>query len=50
MNPMSVALVPADAEIGQEIRGPEPCEIIVAVAPKRMSREEFLGRFKGHSE
>jgi hypothetical protein len=49
MNPMSVALVPADAEIGQEIKGEEPCEIIVVVSPKKMSREEFLGRFEGHS-
>ena len=45
MKPFSVALVPADAEIGQEIHGPEPCEIIVAVAPRQMSREEFLARF-----
>ena len=45
MKPFSVALVPADAEIGQEIKGPEPCEIIVVVAPRQMSREEFLARF-----
>lgn len=46
MNPMSVALVPADAEIGQEIHGPDPCEIVVVVAPRRMSRDEFLARFE----
>jgi len=46
MEPMSVALIPADAEIGQEIHGPEPCELIVVVAPKKMSREEFIARFE----
>lgn len=46
MGPMSVALIPADEEIGQEIYGPEPCELIVVVAPKKMSREEFIARFE----
>lgn len=49
MKPMSIALVPAGAEIGQEIRGDEACEIIVAVAPKTMSREDFMARFEVHS-
>ncbi|MCI5149604.1 MAG: hypothetical protein D3916_09495 [Candidatus Electrothrix sp. MAN1_4] len=44
MEPMSVA-TPADEEIGLEIYGPEPCELVVVVAPKKMSREEFIGRF-----
>lgn len=42
MNPGSVALVPADAEIGQEIHGPEPCQILVMVAPTVRTREEFI--------
>lgn len=42
MKPMSVVLVPPNAEIGQEIHGPEPCEIVVVVAPKKMSRDEFI--------
>ena len=46
MEPMSVALIPADAEIGQEIHGPEPCELIVVVAPKKMGRDEFIARFE----
>ena len=50
MKPMSVALVPANEEIGQEIHGPDPCEIIVAVAPRQMSREEFLSRFESHNK
>lgn len=49
MKPLSVALVPADAEIGQEIKGPEPCEIVVVVAPKMATREEFIARFEGES-
>ena len=48
MVPSSVALIPADAEIGQEIHGPEPCEIIVVVAPRKMSREAFIARLEGH--
>ncbi|CAK8716243.1 hypothetical protein GKODMF_07845 [Candidatus Electrothrix gigas] len=46
MVPMSVALIPADEEIGHEIHGPEPCELIVVVAPKKMSREAFIARFE----
>ena len=49
MNPISVAIVPANEEIGQEVYGPDPCEIIVAVAPRQMSREEFLSRFERHT-
>ena len=44
----SVALIPADAEIGQEIHGPEPCELIVVVAPKKMTRKAFIERLEGH--
>ncbi len=49
MNPMSVALIPPDAEIGQEVKGTESCEIIVVVAPKKMSREEFFSKLEGHA-
>jgi hypothetical protein len=45
MKPMSVAFVPANAEIGQEIHGPEPCQIVVVVAPRIRNREEFEARF-----
>jgi hypothetical protein len=45
MSPMSMALIPANEEIGQEIHSPDPCELIVVVAPKKMSREEFIARF-----
>ncbi len=46
MNPGSVALVPPDAEIGQEIHGPEPCQIVVVVAPKIRTRAEFISKFE----
>jgi len=46
MGPMSVALIPENEEIGQEIHGLGPCELIVVVAPKKMSREEFIARFE----
>lgn len=48
MTPNSVALIPKDAEIGQEIKGPEPCELVVVVAPKQMEREAFIDRLKSH--
>jgi len=46
MGPMSVALIPADEEVGHEMHGPDPCELVVVVAPKKMGREEFIARFK----
>ncbi|WP_022667509.1 cupin domain-containing protein [Desulfospira joergensenii] len=46
MGPMSVALIPADEEVGHEMHGPDPCELVVVVAPKKMEREEFIARFK----
>ena len=48
MNPGSVALVPPNAEIGQEIHGPEPCQILVAVAPKVRTRAEFINMLEEH--
>ena len=45
MGPMSVALIPADEEVGHEMHGPEPCELVVVVAPKRTTREAFIARF-----
>jgi hypothetical protein len=41
MKPMSLILVPKDQEIGINIQGEEPCDIIVFVAPKIRTREEF---------
>jgi len=42
MQSMSLLHVPKDAEIGVEVTGDKPCDILVFVAPIKMSREEFL--------
>jgi hypothetical protein len=50
MRPFSLIHIPAGHEIGIEVRGEDPCFIVVFVAPKMKSREEFLkGLHNNHS-
>ena len=46
MKPLSMIWVPANEEIGVEVKGDAPCEIVVVAAPKRMSRTEFYERLR----
>ena len=51
MKPMSLIHIPKDHEIGIEVKGNEPCDIVVFVAPKIMTREEFYEKLrKGFDE
>lgn len=50
MNPLSMVWVPANEGIGVEVKGEEPCDLVVVASPKRMSREEFYARLRKSHE
>ena len=42
--------VPKDGDIGFDVKGPELFTILVFVAPKRWTREEFYGHIEKHAK
>lgn len=46
LKPLSIIWVPANEEIGVEVKGDAPCDIVVVAAPKRMERAEFYERLR----
>ncbi len=46
----SIIIVPKDEESGFDVKGPDTCSILVFVAPKQWTREEFYAHARKHME